>query len=175
VSLRTNLVAKMAYASLLLVDVVAIPPSGSPFFQFVAANPDLLGGLPAYIHTSLVRTYIEAASHRGLREDDLEALVQPWTGEDGQPAFYRQIAHYDERFLRDNEDRLGQLDIPVRIQWGTRDTWIPTDLAHRLHDLIPGATLALVDGVGHLMHYDAPVRLATEIRAWLEHTQHSIA
>jgi pimeloyl-ACP methyl ester carboxylesterase len=35
VSLRATLAEEVAYASLLLVDVVAIPPSGSPFFQFV--------------------------------------------------------------------------------------------------------------------------------------------
>ena len=52
---RAHLVGGVEYASLMLVDVVAIPPSGSPFFQFVQDNPDVLGGLPAYIHTAIVR------------------------------------------------------------------------------------------------------------------------
>ncbi len=167
VSLRAHLVHGVPYASLMLVDVVAIPPSGSPFFRFVREHPDVLGRLPAYIHAAIVRTYIEGASHRGLRDEDLDALVEPWTGEDGQPAFYRQIAAYDERFLEENEQRLGQIDMPVRVLWGTQDAWIPAERGQKLAGLIPGATLRLVDDAGHLMHYDAPVALADELRAWL--------
>jgi len=168
VSLRTHLVVGVGYASLMLVDVVAIPPSGSPFFQFVHDNPGLLGQLPGYIHQAIVRTYIQDASHRGLRDDTLGMLVQPWTANEGQQAFYRQIADYDERFLRENEQRLANLTIPVRIIWGADDAWIPADRAHKLHGLIPQATLALVPGAGHLIHYDTPASLMNEIRAWLD-------
>jgi pimeloyl-ACP methyl ester carboxylesterase len=167
VSLRANLVGGATYASLLLVDVVAIPPSGSPFYRFVHEYPDLLGQLPAYIHEAVVRAYIQSASHRGLREDDLDALARPWLGDDGQPAFYRQIAHYDERHLVENEQRLDRLDIPVRVLWGADDAWIPTDTGKRVASSIPNATFSLVDNAGHLMHYDAPVVLADELRAWL--------
>ncbi|MEJ3750974.1 alpha/beta hydrolase [Actinomycetes bacterium KLBMP 9797] len=169
VSLRTHLTLGVKYTSLMLVDVVAIPPSGSPFFAFVRANPGVLDQLPAYIHTAIVRTYIQGASHRGLREDDLDALVNPWTGPDGQPAFYRQIGDYDERFLEENERHLGRIQIPTRILWGTADAWLATDVAHRLRGLIPGAELALLDGAGHLVHHDAPVALMNEIRSWLTH------
>ena len=31
------------------------------------------------------------------------------------------------------------ITIPVRILWGKQDTWIPTDIAHKLHGAIPGA------------------------------------
>jgi pimeloyl-ACP methyl ester carboxylesterase len=167
VSLRATLVGGVSYASLFLVDVVAIPPSGSPFFRFVHDHPDLLGQLPAYIHEAIVRTYIQGASFRGLRDDELDPLVQPWLGEEGQPAFYRQIAHYDERFLNDNERRLEHLDLPVRVLWGANDAWIPTDTGARLAGLIPGATFVPIDKAGHLMHYDAPVALADELRGWL--------
>jgi pimeloyl-ACP methyl ester carboxylesterase len=167
VSLRAHLIGGADYASLLLADVVAIPPSGSPFFQFVHDNPDLLGRLPAYIHAAVVRTYIQAASHRGLREDDLDALLRPWTGETGQPAFYRQIADYDEAYLEENEAHLHQIAIPVHILWGTEDAWIPTTIGERLRDHIPGASLTFVNESGHLIQYDAPVVLADEIRDWL--------
>ncbi|NUW46790.1 alpha/beta fold hydrolase [Nonomuraea rhodomycinica] len=167
VSLRAHLSLGVGYASLMLVDVVAIPPSGSPFFRFVQEHPDVLGGLPGYIHAAIVRAYIQGASHRGLRDDDLDALVRPWTGDDGQPAFYRQIAGYDERFLEENERLLGRVGIPVRILWGTRDAWIPVEVARRLRSLIPGAELSLIEDAGHLMHHDAPVALMDELRAWL--------
>ena len=167
VSLRARLLGGVPYASLLLVDVVAIPPSGSPFFRFVQEHPDLLGRLPAYIHAAIVRTYIQGASARGLRDEELDELVEPWTGEVGQPAFYRQIAGYDERYLEKNEERLGELDMPVRVLWGTDDAWIPAERADKLAGLIPGATVRLIGGAGHLVHYDAPVALMDQLRSWL--------
>jgi pimeloyl-ACP methyl ester carboxylesterase len=166
VSLRAHL-AGARYASLLLVDVVAIPPSGSPFFRYVRDNQTVLAELPPYIHDAVVRAYMQDASHRGLRDDDLDALVQPWTGADGQPAFYRQIAQYDERYLEENERRLDQLEIPVRVLWGADDTWIPTDTGERLTSLIPGATLSVIADAGHLIQYDAAAALADELRGWL--------
>ena len=39
VALRAHLLHGVAYRSLLLVDVVALPPTGSPFFRFVKAAP----------------------------------------------------------------------------------------------------------------------------------------
>jgi len=114
-----------------------------------------------------VRAYIRNASHRGLREDELAALAAPWITAEGQPAFYRQIEQTDERHLAELEGRLGDIEIPVRIVWGRDDTWLARDIASRLRDRIPGSTSVLVDGAGHLLHYDAPVALAGEIHRWL--------
>jgi pimeloyl-ACP methyl ester carboxylesterase len=170
VSLRALLVEGAAYASLFLVDVVAIPPSGSPFFTFVQDNPALLPQLPAYIHEAVVRAYVGNATYCGLSPEDLDALVEPWTGPEGQPAFYRQIADYDLELLHENERQLPRLDLPVRVLWGTEDTWIPLETGRRLAGLVPGAVLTEVPEAGHLMQYDAPVALATALRAWLDPT-----
>jgi pimeloyl-ACP methyl ester carboxylesterase len=168
VSLRAHLVCGADYASLMLVDVVAIPPSGSPFFKFVQSNPGLLEQLPGYIHRAIVRAYIGNASSKALRDNDLDDLVKPWTGSEGQTAFYRQIIDYDESYLRDNEDRLWALTIPVHIVWGEDDAWIPVERADRLHALIPHSTLRTVPASNHLIHYDAPARLMYEVTSWLD-------
>jgi pimeloyl-ACP methyl ester carboxylesterase len=167
VALRAHLVEGAAYASLFLVDVVAIPPSGSPFFRFVQEHPGLLAQLPAYIHDAVVRAYVADASHGGLTAPELDALVEPWSGAVGQAAFYRQIADYDLGLLEDNERRLADLELPVRVLWGAEDGWIPLETGRRLAGLVPGATLEVVAGAGHLVQYDAPVPLATALRAWL--------
>ena len=142
VSLRAHLILGAPYASLMLVDVVAIPPSGSPFFRFVKEHPTVLGELPGYIHEAIVRTYIRGATHRGLSEAQADRLVEPWLGEEGQPAFYRQIADYDETFLEENERILGQLAIPVRVLWGAADAWIPVETGRRLASLLPASSFA---------------------------------
>jgi len=54
------------------------------------------------------------------------------------------------------------------VLWGKDDDWLAPEVGERVAGLIPGADLTLVDGAGHLMHYDAPVALADAIRSWLE-------
>jgi pimeloyl-ACP methyl ester carboxylesterase len=167
VSLRAHLFHEADYRSLMLVDVVAIPPTGSPFFRFVREHADAMAEIPDYIHAAIVRAYIQNASYLGLRDEDVAMLLEPWTTDDGKAAFYRQIAQTDERLLEDIQDRLRELDLPVRIVWGTEDTWISADVADRLADLIPGATVRKIASAGHLVQLDAPVALANEVRAWL--------
>jgi pimeloyl-ACP methyl ester carboxylesterase len=169
VSLRATLFERASYASLMLIDTVAIPPAGSPFFRFVLDNPTTLDQLPGYIHEAILRAYIQGATHHGLRETQLDQLVVPWLGEVGQPAFYRQIAQFDERFLAEIEKHLGELSVPVRVLWGACDVWIPPQTGRRLAELISGATYTEVPGSGHLMQYDAPIMLANQLRSWLSH------
>ncbi|HWM00708.1 MAG TPA: alpha/beta hydrolase [Actinophytocola sp.] len=167
VSLRAHLVHEVALGSMMMTDVVAIPPAGSPFYRLVKQHPDVLARVPPYIHEAMVRAYIGNASHRGLRDDQVAALTAPWLGEEGQPAFYRQIAAYDEGYLVENEALLGRMTIPVAVLWGTEDTWIPIATGERLASGIPGAALTRVEQAGHLIQLDAPVTLATALRSWL--------
>ena len=167
VSLRALLLHGASYASLALVDVVALRPWGSPFFRLVQEHADVFTQLPPAIHRGAVEAYVRGASHRGLSADQLETLVEPWSDEEGQHAFYAQIAQADERFTDDVEPSLGAITIPVHVVWGTDDTWIPVDRAHRLHAAIPGATLRLVNEAGHLIQYDAPDELVDVLEDWL--------
>jgi pimeloyl-ACP methyl ester carboxylesterase len=167
VALRAHLVEGAAYASLFLVDVVAIGPSGSPFFRFVQEHRGVLAGLPAYVHEAVVRAYVAGAAHRPLPPSVLDALVEPWLGELGQPAFYRQVEDYDLALLDANEAALPGLRVPTRILWGVEDTWIPIETGRRLAALVPHAELTEVPGAGHLVQHDAPVALATALSEWL--------
>jgi pimeloyl-ACP methyl ester carboxylesterase len=167
VSLRTHLLDEVAYASLCLIDVVTLRPWGSPFFNLVKDNADVFARLPTAVHRGALEAYIAGASDRGLRPDDLAMLAAPWCEDDGQAAFYRQIAQADERFTAELEPLLGELATPVHIVWGENDTWIPVDRAHRLHEAIPASTLTLVPEAGHLLQLDQPVALATTLSHWL--------
>ena len=167
VALRARVLHDARMASLCLVDVVALRPWGSPFFTLVRDHAEVFAALPAAIHRGALDAYVRTASHRGLTDAQLDLLTAPWLGAEGQAAFYRQIAAADERFTEEVEHRLGDLDLPVHIVWGTADSWIPVDRAHRLQALIPGSTLRLVADAGHLIQFDAPVQLADDLRTWL--------
>ncbi|WP_299052231.1 alpha/beta hydrolase [uncultured Nocardioides sp.] len=166
VALRARLIHGASYAALGLVDVVALRPWGSPFFTLVKEHAAVFGQLPPTIHRGAVEAYVRGASHRGLRDADLAVLVDPWTGEEGQAAFYAQIAQADEAHTDEVEPLLGSLTEPVHVVWGAEDTWIPVDRAHRLASLVPHATLSVLQGAGHLVHLDAPEALTAELVRW---------
>ncbi|WP_432484277.1 alpha/beta fold hydrolase [Kineococcus esterisolvens] len=167
VALRAHLLHGARYASLALVDAVALAPWGSPFFRLVHDHADVFAALPAAVHAGAVRAYVAGASHRGLSGTQLDALLEPWTTPQGQAAFYRQIAQADEAFTDVLEPLYGSLELPVHVVWGQEDTWIPVDRAHRLAGAIPGAALTVVPGAGHLVQLDQPVHLATTLHGWL--------
>jgi pimeloyl-ACP methyl ester carboxylesterase len=172
VSLRAHLLHRRSYASLCLVDVVALSPWGTPFFRLVKDSSEVFIALPPAIHRGMLEPYISGASHRGLRDDELATLIAPWLTADGQPAFYRQIAQADEGLTDEIEPLLQSIDIPVHIVWGRDDTWLAVDQAERLREAIPGSTLSVIGEAGHLIQYDAPVALTHELESWL-HTVRS--
>jgi pimeloyl-ACP methyl ester carboxylesterase len=167
VALRAHLVHGSAVASLALVDVVALRPWGSDFFRLVREHVDVFRALPSTIHEGALRAYISGASHQGLAPAALEALARPWLDDKGRAAFYQQIAEADERYTAQIEPRYPSIDVPVLVVWGRDDGWIPVDRAHRLHELIPGARLTLIEQAGHLIQLDQPEALTATLTQWL--------
>jgi pimeloyl-ACP methyl ester carboxylesterase len=167
VSLRALLLGQRRYRCLALVDVVALAPWGSPFFHLVGEHAPVFEQLPGYIHEALLAAYIGNASHGPLPEDTLAALKRPWLGEDGQRAFYRQIAQADQRYTDEIEPRYGELGLPVLVVWGREDGWIPVDKARELAALIPDAALEVIGGAGHLVQEDAPEALVERLTPFL--------
>lgn len=167
VALRAHLLHGSRFASLALVDVVALAPWGSDFFRLVGEHADVFAALPTAVHEGALRGYIAGATHTGLTPAQADALVAPWRGELGQAAFYRQIAQADQVYTDEIEPLYPRLDLPVLVVWGRHDTWIPLARAQRLAELIHGAQRQLVDDAGHLIQLDAPVQLATSLHRWL--------
>jgi len=167
VALRAHLVHGQPFSSLALVDVVALAPWGSQFFQLVRNHHAVFEQLPSALHAALVRAYIAGASHRGLADADLDRLAAPWLDAAGQPAFYRQIAQADQRYTDEIEPLYSQIGVPTLIVWGTADDWIPVDRAQQLHHLIPGSRIELIDDAGHLVQEDRPTELCLMLHRWL--------
>ncbi len=135
--MRAHLLHGAAYRSLALVDAVALAPWGSEFFRLVAQNPSVFARIPPPLHEALVRAYIAGAAYRPLSAAAHDMLTDPWLGEIGQPAFYRQIAQADQRYTDEIEALYPNIMIPTLVVWGTEDAWIPVDRAHRLADPDP--------------------------------------
>lgn len=48
------------------------------------------------------------------------------------------------------------LKVPARAVWGAEDGLVPLDIGRQYAELIPGATLTVVDGAGHWVDIEAP-------------------
>lgn len=159
VSLRAHLLHGARYRALALVDPVALAPWGSSSFRLLGRHAEVFEQLPPALHRALVREYVSSASGPGLHPTVLDRLVQPWLGEDGQPAFYRQIAQADQAHTDEIQGRYGEIAIPALVCWGEEDGWIPLAKGREFAGLVPGARFEPISGAGHLVQEDAPAEL----------------
>ncbi len=161
-ALRGHLLNGLAYRKLLLIDPVAIRPWGSPFVAHVRDHEAGFAGVPDYIQRAILVAYLRSALHRPITDEALAQYVEPWTGPEGQAAFYRQIAQMDMAYTDEVEPRYGDIACPVSILWAEEDQWIPIETGRRLADMIPKARFTPVADAGHLMQEDAPEAILAE-------------
>ena len=164
VALRALLVERTRFGELTLVNAVGVTDwSGGAFFDLVRTHPDVFAALPAYAHRALAASKIVDASYRGLHPGVLDELLKPWTGEQGQAAFYRQYAQVDDTDTIEIQDQLSDIRIPVRILWGREDTWLQHEYAERMQAAIPHTQFSWIPEAGHVAALDAPTRLVAHL------------
>ena len=159
-ALRAHLLHHRPVTALALIDVVALAPWGSPFYRLVRDHWVVFEQLPAAIHEGVLRAYVGTAQPRPLERAVEDALIAPWLGRAGQSAFYRQIAHGDQRHTDEIEPLYGRITAPTLVIWGEADRWIPAARGAELAQRIRGARLELLAGAGHLVQEDRPDELA---------------
>ncbi|MEO1199418.1 MAG: alpha/beta hydrolase [Pseudomonadota bacterium] len=155
-TLRAHLLHGCDFERLVLMNVVAMRPWGSAFFDHVGQHVDAFRGLPPHIHRAVVTAYIEGALVSQIAASDLAALIAPWLSPEGQTSFYRQFAQADERYTAEIEPHYGEIRCPVSILWGEDDPWIPIERGRALHASVPHADFLSLPGVGHLPQLEAP-------------------
>lgn len=154
-ALRTHLLNGRDFKSLVLIDPVVLAPWGIGFDRHVRKHEAVFRDVPPDIHEAILSAYIKGATTRTLSTEALAPYLQPWLGAEGQAAFYRQIAQFDQRFTDELEARYGDVRCPTLILWGEEDHWLPIEHGYRLSTLIPSAQFRPVPGSGHLVQEDA--------------------
>ncbi len=157
-TLRAHLLHKCEFEHFILMNVVAMRPWGSDFFDHVGRHIDAFSGLPPHIHKAIVEAYISGAIVSDLPDEDLAALVSPWLSEAGSSSFYRQFAQADEKLTAEVEPLFKAIRCPVDVVWGEDDPWIPLERGRSLHQLIPQSTFTPLPSIGHLPQLEAPER-----------------
>ncbi|GHH66352.1 alpha/beta fold hydrolase [Promicromonospora soli] len=168
VALGAHLLEGADFGSLFLLDIVTLDPWGSPFFRLVAENESVFAAVPGPLHAALVKEYIAGAANHGLSAEAVGALAEPWLGEVGQAAFYRQIARLSPEHTKPIVSSLGEVRCPVRIGWATDDPWIPFEQAARLRAQLPGEPeVVAFPGRGHLVPLEDDAAVGQAVRQWL--------
>jgi len=144
-TLRAHLLHGSEYSQYILMNVVAMRPWGSEFFDHVGRHVDAFVGF-----------------------EDLKNLIKPWLSEEGKDSFYRQFSQADEKYTAEIESLFEETRCPVKIMWGEDDPWIPLERGRALHTCMPDAGFQTFPGVGHLPQLEAPVLVAKGILDFME-------
>lgn len=171
VSMRLLLDHGIKFASLCLIDVVAIGPFGLPFFKLVAENENVFKAIPAAFVEGFVRAYVRTATYKPMPKEIEDMLSAPWLagGTQGSEMFLREMVQAHNRdigVLETEYPRVGGL-VPTKILWGQNDAWLPVEIAHRLKKALNAEDLVVIEEAGHLVQYDQPSKLALEVGLWL--------
>ena len=167
VTLRAHLLEGVAVSRLVLADAVALAPWGTGFFQLASRHADVLEQLPDAVHEGLVRGYVTWPMRRRPCAQVAARLADPWLGEVGKAALYRQIVANDQRLTDEFEGLLGDVAVPTLVLWGEHDQWLPVEQGRQLAERIPAARLRVIADADHLIMHDAPAVVAVEVAAFL--------
>ncbi len=118
--------------------------SCTPKFLF-ALNMNQVYGDDAKITDEVTTRYYELMLREGNRQATLDRLSQP----------------------RKSNLQFERLTMPTLILWGAEDQWIPLSQGKRLQQVIPGANLVILDGVGHVPMEESPTETVSEYLSFL--------
>jgi pimeloyl-ACP methyl ester carboxylesterase len=152
--------------ALVLIDSIAFDAWPSPQILELRSR---VGDVDTGFVRSWFDTFFDAGmGHRErLSDADLGEYRRPFESADGVRRFARIVAGFDGEGLVGLEPQFGELEIPAFVLWGEDDAFLPAELAERLGDALPWASVALLPGCGHFLLEDAPETVAPLIVQWL--------
>lgn len=165
IALRALLLEQANYRDLTLFDAVSGGEWERGLFELILNHADVFTQLPNYAHEAMVASHLRHATHVGLRPEVLEAFLAPRHGTTGKAAFYRQYSQINQADTAEYEQLLGEMSLPMRLIWGREDRILPPEYAKWLHDRIPHAELAWIEGAGHLLQEDTPAQQLAHLTA----------
>jgi pimeloyl-ACP methyl ester carboxylesterase len=131
-----------------------MPYLGAPFSQIFGSRA-LKARVPGYSDDEGVTGRVMAQLERELRYRGFKRALR-------SAVRNLPIDHGESLYRRVNAG-----DIPVQLIWGTADVVTPVPSQAVLRDVFSDADIRLLDGVGHLPHYERVVETSALVREFL--------
>jgi 2-hydroxymuconate-semialdehyde hydrolase len=140
-----------------LAPVASVPVLGSTIVASTFTNPGFLPiGLDAMVHDPAVVTDERVARYaRPLVVEGTTAATTAWVPELLAPT----------PTLASDATNYPALGTPTTVIWGAEDHATPLEQAEHLVDLLPDATLVVLDDVGHLPQIEDPGAVVATLRS----------
>jgi pimeloyl-ACP methyl ester carboxylesterase len=129
----------------------------NPFFSIIArwVTPKFL------VKNSLLEVYGDDSKVSPELVDRYYDLIR---SQGNRKAF---VDNVKSRVYEGNEQKLPSLQTPVLIQWGSEDLWVDLSLGEWFQAILPNATLAVYEGIGHVPMEELPSETAIDAREFL--------
>jgi pimeloyl-ACP methyl ester carboxylesterase len=169
----------MSWGSMVVLELYKAFPDMAASLLLVSAYAGWAGSLaPEEVdrRIALVEAQIEAPPEKFVNEwlptlftEQADPAVVAETAAimlDVRPASLRALLSASGR--ADYRDVLPAIAVPTLLIYGEGDQRSPLPVAHELHRQIPGATLTVIPGAGHMVFAEVPERFNAEIRRFTQ-------
>ena len=163
IALRAHLLHGQAVRRLALIDAVALAPWITSTIRHIQSHLDAYQTMPLHIYQQVVATHLRTAVAHPMTPDAFTAYFEKWDGHEGQQAYLRKVAQFDETETKQFEPLLSTMTTPVLVLWGERDAWLDPGIARRLQAILPNAQLNILPEAGHFSPEDTPEPLAAAL------------
>ena len=158
IAIALHTAAPRRCASLILADSFAVHPDGQAIFDRSDAASRTVGmrGLAEARAGALLGTAATPAMHAEVI--DTMSRIDPAAYVIGARAVW----------LADQIDRASAIRVPTLVLVGDEDSITPPALSEQLVSLIPGATIAVIAGAGHLANLEQPTAFNAAVDTFLK-------
>jgi pimeloyl-ACP methyl ester carboxylesterase len=151
---------------LVLVDAAGLSGQRLPKIFRLARVPVLNGLLRWVTPRAVVRANVNEVygDERRVIDSVVDRYYDMTRREGNRQATIDRFTHLSDPDL---DDRLGEIHLPVLLEWGERDVWIPIAFAHRMQKGIAGSKLVTYPDGGHVQMEELPELTAQDAERFL--------
>jgi pimeloyl-ACP methyl ester carboxylesterase len=156
-------------ARLALIDSVAFDEWPTRQVRLAKATLPLTRHLPTTWILSALRAELERGyAHEESGARSIDIYIRPFCQPEGVASLVQHLEALDPEETMALQPRLKDIVAPTAIISGAHDPFLPSAVAKRLHEAIPGSTLDIIPDVRHFTPEEAPERISGILAGWLE-------
>ncbi|GGL66235.1 alpha/beta fold hydrolase [Wenxinia marina] len=144
--------------------IAATPLAGTPH-ESAALEARIVAARSGRLSDALEAEVPAAALAPGAGRGPVMAALREMAKRTGGPGYVRQLRAFQRR--KDQQAVLHRLGRPTLILCGAHDTLVPVKRHSFMAEMVPGATLEVIDDAGHLPTLETPDAVTRAIREWM--------